>query len=91
MGASEAAVVPDQYRAYFDTALGAMMSYPFAPCEEADVVAAIEAAVNDTTYKLRYPVGPDVAESARLRWTTSEDEYLAQMRRLNGQEAWLAR
>jgi NAD(P)-dependent dehydrogenase (short-subunit alcohol dehydrogenase family) len=91
MGASAGAVVPDHYRAYFDAALGAMMNYPFAPCDEAEVVAAIDAAVADQTYRLRYPVGPDVAEYARLRWSTSEDEYLREMRRLNGQEAWVKR
>jgi NAD(P)-dependent dehydrogenase (short-subunit alcohol dehydrogenase family) len=91
MGASQGAAVPDHYRAYFDAALGAMMNYPFAPTNEAEVVAAIEAAVADTTYRLRYPVGPDVIEYARLRWSTSEDEYLSQMRRLNGQEAWVTR
>ncbi len=91
MGASQATAVPDHYRAYFDAALGAMMNYPFAPCDEADVVAAIEAAVADTSYKLRYPVGPDTEEYARLRWSTSEDEYLREMRRLNGQEAAIRR
>lgn len=89
MAASEATNVPDHYRSYYDGVLGAMMNYPFPPTDEAAVVAAIDAAVADTTYRLRYPVGPDAVEYARLRWSTSEDEYLREMRRLNGQDAAL--
>jgi NAD(P)-dependent dehydrogenase (short-subunit alcohol dehydrogenase family) len=86
--ATSSAPVPDGYRAYFDQALGAMLNYPFADTSEQSVVDAILAAANDTSARLRYPVGPDVAEYARLRWTTSEDEYAAGMSRLVGQTAW---
>ncbi|MEJ0097679.1 MAG: SDR family oxidoreductase [Bauldia sp.] len=86
--ASEAADVPPGYRTYFDHALGAMMAYPFAATEEHAVVETIYRAATDASPRLRYPVGPDVEEYARLRWSTSEDEYRAEMSRLVGQTAW---
>jgi len=80
--------VPEGYEAYFDHALGAMINYPFESTEELAVAEAICSAANDETLRLRYPVGPDIEEYARLRWSTSEDEYLAGMHRLMGQTAW---
>lgn len=91
MAASAGAPVPDAYRAYFDHALGAMMDYPFAATEEASVVDAIHAAATDPSDRLRYVVGPDVEEYARLRWSTSEDEYRESMGRLMGQASWRER
>jgi NAD(P)-dependent dehydrogenase (short-subunit alcohol dehydrogenase family) len=91
MAASAAAPVPDAYRGYFDHALGTMMDYPFAATDEASVVDAIHAAAIDPTNRLRYVVGPDVEEYARLRWSTSEDEYRQGMGRLMGQAAWRER
>ena len=91
MAASAGAPVPDAYRAYFDHALGAMMDYPFAATEEASVVDAIHAAATDPSDRLRYVVGPDVEEYARLRWSTSEDEYRESMGRLMGQVSWRER
>ena len=89
--ASQQAAVPEGYRAYFDHALSTMMAYPFADTREADVADAILAAATDRTPRLRYPVGPDIEEYARLRWTTSEDDYRAGMSRLTGQTAWRER
>ncbi len=86
--ATAAAAVPPGYRSYFDHALGAMMNYPFAATAEQSVVETIYRAATDTSQRLRYPVGPDLAEYARLRWSTSEDEYRAEMSRLVGQTAW---
>ncbi len=86
--ASEGASVPAGYRAYFDHALQAMMNYPFPATEEQFVVEAIYRAATDPSSRLRYPAGPDVDEYARLRWSTSEDEYRAAMSRLVGQTAW---
>lgn len=88
MTASKDAPVPESYKAYFDHALGAMIDYPFAPTDEQAVADAIYAAANDTSRRLRFPVGPDVVEYARLRWSTSEEEYIAEMSRLTGQTAW---
>ncbi|MHB0953107.1 MAG: SDR family oxidoreductase [Allorhizobium sp.] len=88
MAASQAASVPEGYRAYFDHALQSMVNYPFPSTEEQSVVEAIHAAATDSSLRLRYVVGPDVEEYARLRWSTSEDQYLEGMSRLTGQSAW---
>jgi NAD(P)-dependent dehydrogenase (short-subunit alcohol dehydrogenase family) len=88
MAASQAAAVPQEYKAYFDHALGSMMNYPFPDTDELAVAEAAFVAANDPSARLRYIVGPDVEEYARLRWSTSEDEYTAGMHRLMGQTAW---
>jgi short-subunit dehydrogenase len=88
---SQQVPVPAGYRAYFDHALGTMVAYPFPDTREEDVAAAIIAAANDTTPRMRYPVGPDIDEYARLRWSTSEDAYRDGMSRLTGQTAWRER
>jgi NAD(P)-dependent dehydrogenase (short-subunit alcohol dehydrogenase family) len=88
MSASQEAPVPAGYKAYFDHALQTMINYPFASTEEQAVVETIYRAATDPSSRLRYPVGPDVEEYARLRWSTSEDEYRAGMSRLMGQTAW---
>ena len=88
MAASQEAQVPEGYKAYFDHALGAMMNYPFESTEKLAVAETVYQAANDDTHRLRYPVGPDIEEYARLRWSTSEAEYLDGMHRLTGQTAW---
>ncbi len=65
-----------------------MIYYPFAYTEEQAVAKAIYDAAIDPSQRLRYVVGPDVEEYARLRWSTSEDEYADVMNRLLGQTAW---
>jgi len=89
MAASQSAPVPESYKPYFDHMLQSMINYPFASTQEQSVVEAIYAAAVDATGRLRYQVGPDVEEYARLRWSTSEDEYRAGMHRLTGHTAWL--
>jgi NAD(P)-dependent dehydrogenase (short-subunit alcohol dehydrogenase family) len=88
MSASQEAPVPESYKGYFDHALQSMMNYPFPSTEEQSVVDTVYRAATDLSSRLRYPVGPDVEEYARLRWSTSEDEYRAEMSRLMGQTAW---
>jgi NAD(P)-dependent dehydrogenase (short-subunit alcohol dehydrogenase family) len=88
MAASGEAPVPEGYRQYFDHALKAMMEFPFDPTDEQAVAETVFRAATDETSRLRYPVGPDAEEYARLRWSTSEDEYLTEMSRLTGQTAW---
>jgi NAD(P)-dependent dehydrogenase (short-subunit alcohol dehydrogenase family) len=91
MSSSQEVALPGEYKAYFDHMLASMIDYPFASTEEAAVVDAVWRAVNDRSPRLRYPVGPDVAEYTRLRWSTSEDAYQAEMARLTGHQAWLER
>jgi len=52
------------------------------------VVETIYRAATDLTPRLRYPIGPDIDEYARSRWSTSEDEYRAAMASLTGQAVW---
>jgi len=91
MALSQEAPVPESYRDYFDHALQAMINYPFAATEEQAVVETAYRAATDTSHRLRYTVGPDVEEYARLRWSTSEDDYRAGMSRITGQTAWRER
>lgn len=88
MALSQQAPVPESYKAYFDHALQSMLDYPFPSTEGQAVVETIYRAATDPSSRLRYIVGPDVEEYARLRWSTSEDEYRAGMSRLTGQAAW---
>ena len=88
MAASQDAPVPEGYKAYFDHALGSMMNYPFDATDELAVAETVYRAANDASGQLRFPVGPDIEEYARLRWSTSEGEYLDGMHRLMGQTAW---
>lgn len=66
-------------QAYF-TLMGS--SYPTDYCSEAEVAEATYAAATDETRRLRYPAGPDSKLLAELRWSTSEDHYLAKMREM---------
>ncbi|MFB9982793.1 SDR family oxidoreductase [Mesorhizobium kowhaii] len=88
MAASQAVSVPASYKPYFDHMMQSMMNYPFPDANEDQVVATIYAAATDPSHRLRYLAGPDTEEMARLRWSTSEDEYLTTMNRLMGQTAW---
>jgi NAD(P)-dependent dehydrogenase (short-subunit alcohol dehydrogenase family) len=88
MALSQEAPVPEGYKRYFDHALQAMIDYPFASTEEQAVVETIYRAATDSSLRLRYLIGPDVEEYARLRWSTSEEEYRAGMSRITGQTAW---
>ncbi|SFI75698.1 NADP-dependent 3-hydroxy acid dehydrogenase YdfG [Paenibacillus sp. UNC496MF] len=88
MAASQGLSVPPAYRAYFDHMLRAMTDYPFEDADERQVAGQIFLAADDASDRLRYLAGPDAEEMARLRWTQSEDRYMAAMRELMGQTAW---
>ena len=88
MAASQAVCVPATYKPYFDHMMRSMMNYPFPDADEEQVVATIHAAATDPSNRLRYLAGPDTEEMARLRWSTSEAEYLTTMKLLMGQTAW---
>jgi hypothetical protein len=59
-----------------------MANYPTAYCTEAEVAEATYQAATDEGRKLRYPSGPDTKMIADLRWTTSDDHYMAKMREM---------
>jgi NAD(P)-dependent dehydrogenase (short-subunit alcohol dehydrogenase family) len=88
MSASQEAAVPESYRAYFDHALQSMIDYPFPSTEETAAAETIYRAATDPSSRIRYQVGADVEEYARLRRSTTEDEYRAEMSRLTGHTAW---
>lgn len=88
MSASRDMSVPESYRPYFDHMMQSMMNYPFAYADENQVAEQIYAAASDKSDRLRYVAGPDAEETARLRWTASENTYMAAMRQLLGQTAW---
>ena len=83
--------MPPAYKPYFDHIMQAMMDYPFDDADEEQVAATIFTAAGDPSSRLRYVAGPDAEEMAQLRWSTSEEHYLATMRELSGQTAWLNR
>ncbi|MRN57262.1 SDR family oxidoreductase [Paenibacillus monticola] len=81
--------IPVEYKPYFDQMMHSMINnYPFEDAQEDQVAAQVYLAASDESDRLRYISGPDAEEMARLRWTTSETEYLSTMRELMGQTAW---
>ena len=71
---------PEDYAAFAGAAFARMADYPTAYCTEADVAEAAYAAATEDGPRLRYPAGADTKMLAELRWSTSEDHYLARMR-----------
>ncbi|NOV03610.1 SDR family oxidoreductase [Paenibacillus planticolens] len=88
MSTSQDASVPESYKSYFDHMMQCMMNFPFGQSDENQVAGHIYAAVNDESDQLRFLAGPDAQETARLRWTTSEETYMTTLRELLGQTAW---
>ncbi|MCR8632081.1 SDR family oxidoreductase [Paenibacillus radicis (ex Xue et al. 2023)] len=88
MSASQDVSVPQSYKLYFDHMMQSMMNYPFNNADENQVADQIYAAASDESEQLRFLAGPDAEETARLRWTTSEETYMTTMRELMGQTAW---
>lgn len=88
MSASQDVSVPEAYQPYYDHMMQLMMNYPFAPADENQVAEQIYTAASDKSGRLRFLAGPDAEATARLRWTTSENTYMAAMQDLLGQTAW---
>ncbi len=82
------APAPVSYDAYVGQITRAFTdAYPMEPATEPQVAAAIYAAASDGRDRLRYLAGPDTEMKAKLRWTTSEDEYMTHMRDMFGQRS----
>ena len=77
-------MIPADYGDFANACFEKMANYPTAYCTEAEVAEAAFAAATDTSRKLRYPAGPDTKLLADLRWTTSEEHYLAKMQEMFG-------
>lgn len=74
---------PASYDAYVDQITRMFMEhYPMEPATEVEVASAIYTAASDGTDRLRYLAGADTAKKAKLRWSTSEDEYMSKMREM---------
>lgn len=81
-GPRMAGLIPADYGAFAQACFAKMADYPTAYCTEAEVADAVHRAATEDGRRLRYPAGPDSRLLAELRWSTSEDEYLAEMREM---------
>lgn len=88
MGAAQNVSIPQAYKSYFDHMMNSMMNYPFDSADENQVADQVYSAACDPSNRLRYLAGPDAEETAKLRWSQSEEKYMAAMRDLLGQTAW---
>jgi NAD(P)-dependent dehydrogenase (short-subunit alcohol dehydrogenase family) len=79
---------PPEYQPYFNHMMQSLSHSPFEPADEHAVADQVIKAASDPTNRLRYVAGPDAEETAQLRWTQSEDKYMATMRALLGHTAW---
>jgi NAD(P)-dependent dehydrogenase (short-subunit alcohol dehydrogenase family) len=75
-------LTPPPYGEFAQAYLHRMQNYPTHYSTEKDIVEAVFAAATDPGDRLRYPAGPDTKLFAGLRWTTSEENYLAEMRNM---------
>jgi NAD(P)-dependent dehydrogenase (short-subunit alcohol dehydrogenase family) len=73
-------LIPADYGAFALACFQRMASYPTPYCSEAEVAEAAFSAATDDGRRIRFPAGADTKLLAELRWTTSEDHYLARMR-----------
>jgi NAD(P)-dependent dehydrogenase (short-subunit alcohol dehydrogenase family) len=73
-------LIPADYGAFALASFQKMASYPTPYCTEAEVAEAAFSAATDESRSIRFPAGADTRLLAELRWTTSEDHYLARMR-----------
>ncbi|MED4954469.1 SDR family oxidoreductase [Paenibacillus macerans] len=88
MAAAQDVSIPQAYKSYFDHMMNSMLNYPFDSADENQVADQVYAAACDPSNRLRYLAGPDAEETAKLRWSQSEEKYMATMRDLLGQTAW---
>lgn len=79
-GARLKGLIPDDYGAFAQSYFQKLADYPTPYCTEAEVAEATFRAATDDGRRIRYPAGADSKLLAELRWTTSEDHYLARMR-----------
>jgi NAD(P)-dependent dehydrogenase (short-subunit alcohol dehydrogenase family) len=79
-------LTPAPYDAFAQDYMGKMQYYPTAYTTELETAEAVFSAATDDGDRLRYPAGEDTKLVSTLRWTTSEEEYLAKMRQMFGPE-----
>jgi NAD(P)-dependent dehydrogenase (short-subunit alcohol dehydrogenase family) len=77
-------LMPAPYDEFAQSYMNKMRNYPTAYTTEQDTAEAVFSAATDDSDRLRYPAGEDTKLFSSLRWTTSEEEYLAKMRMMFG-------
>jgi len=81
-GARMQGLIPAEYGPFAQAFFAKMANYPTPYCTEAEVAEASYAAATEDGRQIRYPAGADTRLLAELRWTTSEERYLASMREM---------
>jgi NAD(P)-dependent dehydrogenase (short-subunit alcohol dehydrogenase family) len=81
-GARMQGLTPPPYSEFTQAYFARMQNYPTDYSTEQDIVEAVFAAATDRGDHLRYLAGPDTKLLASLRWTTSEENYLEEMREM---------
>ncbi len=81
-GARLQGLIPEDYGSFAQSYFQKLVNYPTAYCTEAEVAETTFFAAIDQGQRIRYPAGPDSKLLAELRWTTSEEHYLARMREM---------
>ena len=80
-------LIPADYAAFAQSYFERIANYPTPYCSEAEVAEAVFAAATEAGHRIRYPAGADTNLVSHLRWSTSEDYYLARMRDMFGPSA----
>lgn len=75
-----AGLISEPYQAYAARLFEQLGDHPLGYATERQIAEAAFLAATDPSDRLRYPAGHDSETLARLRWSTSEEEYLSQMR-----------
>ena len=70
-------LTPQPYGDFAQSYFQRMQNYPTPYSTEQDIVDAVFAAVTDDGNQLCFPAGPDTKLLSKLRWSTSEQNYLA--------------
>jgi NAD(P)-dependent dehydrogenase (short-subunit alcohol dehydrogenase family) len=86
-GAHHHGLIPSDYAAFAQAFFATMADYPTPYCTEAEVAEAVYMAATEDGRRIRYPAGADTRLLSELRWTTSEDHYVARMRDMFGPRA----
>jgi NAD(P)-dependent dehydrogenase (short-subunit alcohol dehydrogenase family) len=77
-------LTPPPYDAFAQAYFAKLQNYPTAYSTEMDIATAVFRAATDEGDQVRYPAGPDTNLLAELRWSTSEEHYMAKMREMFG-------
>ncbi|QIF03524.1 SDR family oxidoreductase [Roseimicrobium sp. ORNL1] len=77
-------LTPPPYDAFAQAYFAKLQNYPTAYSTEQDIAEAVFLAATDEGDQIRYPAGADTRMLAELRWSTSEEHYMAKVREMFG-------